>query len=176
MAVRMLCQFQTLFQYWFVIYKTWLLPQSFLSGHSVAFHLVRVKGKINAMSCEALFNLPHHLRTPTLSLTTLPFADSTPTILNSWMLFNHKHSYLRAFALAIPSSRNVLHLHLYGLHSYSSEGFSDSMSKIAWYPPTLPTSLLGFISIHTTASHLPYPTFYWFVLVFRLYPHSHTRI
>lgn len=39
------------------IYKTCLLPQSFLcSRHVVTFHLIWVKGKISTMACDALFN------------------------------------------------------------------------------------------------------------------------
>lgn len=66
------------------------------------FPFIRVKGKINMILCEALFSLLHPLHPLTLSPITLPFAHSIPAILTSLIVFDHKYSCLRAFALAVP--------------------------------------------------------------------------
>lgn len=71
----------------------------------MAPHLIRVKGKTLIRACEALYNLLHAVHLPTMLPTSLPFTDSVPLALTSVMFFDHKHSYLRALALAVLHPR-----------------------------------------------------------------------
>lgn len=113
---------------------------------------------------------------PTIPPTILPFADSTPEVQTSSMFLDHKHFYLRAFALAVPHPRMPYTLGLVGLYSYVSEIFpSPSVQDCMIFPSIYYfPSMIYLCPCH--CYHLIYHIYNSFMYFFAYIPTPHQYI